>query len=237
MLETCKKKKKTPRNLETRKIVNAKICMTKLETRKTQKSGRTWRSWKLKNLETWKFRKDDEAQKILNRGVCDTSDTWQLGNLENRTEIQNRSTGVEAKNPRKLETQKIWQRQKLWNLETKTSTKKWWSWKLWNSKTLKSRKMDKFWNISEILGGGDSGMQKRWCAETRMPVHCNAKSTSPRKGSPTLQKWFLRNHTMTFRDLWSRKELYDWTGTYFAVGELTSTTMRSRTRGSVTAAW
>ncbi len=41
------------------------------------------------------------------------------------------------------------------------------------------------------------------------------------KGSPTLQKWFLWNHTTTFQDLWSRKELYDWTGTFFAVGELT----------------
>ncbi len=33
------------------------------------------------------------------------------------------------------------------------------------------------------------------------------------KSSHTVQKWFLLNHTMTFRDLWSRKELCDWTWT------------------------
>ncbi len=57
------------------------------------------------------------------------------------------------------------------------------------------------------------------------------------KGSPTLQKWFLFNHTTLFSTKGLEKSLYDFTGTYFAVGELTSTTMRSRTRGSVTAAW
>ncbi len=29
------------------------------------------------------------------------------------------------------------------------------------------------------------------------------------------KKWILWNHTMTFQDLWSRKELCDWTGTLF----------------------
>ncbi len=34
------------------------------------------------------------------------------------------------------------------------------------------------------------------------------------QGSCTAQNQFLWNHTMTFRDLWSRKELCDWTGTF-----------------------
>ncbi len=46
------------------------------------------------------------------------------------------------------------------------------------------------------------------------------------QGSYTLQKRFLWKQTMTFRDLLVEKELFDWTGTFFAVGELTSTTMR-----------
>ncbi len=56
----------------------------------------------------------------------------------------------------------------------------------------------------------------------------------PCKGSPTLQKWFPRNHTTTIRDLWSRKELhFGFTENFFC----TSTTMRSRTKGFVTEAW
>ena len=47
------------------------------------------------------------------------------------------------------------------------------------------------------------------------------------QGSDTVQKWFLWNHTMTFRDLWSRKGLCDWAGTIFARWELISTTERA----------
>ncbi len=35
------------------------------------------------------------------------------------------------------------------------------------------------------------------------------------QGSHTVQNWFLTNHTTTFWDLWSRKELCGWTGIFF----------------------
>ena len=43
---------------------------------------------------------------------------------------------------------------------------------------------------------------------------------------PRCKKWFLWNYAMTLRDLWSRKEFYDWTGIIFTawVNQLTTTT-------------
>ncbi len=38
------------------------------------------------------------------------------------------------------------------------------------------------------------------------------------KGSPTLQKWFLFNHTTLFSTKGLEKSLYDFTGTFFCSG-------------------
>ncbi len=61
----------------------------------------------------------------------------------------------------------------------------------------------------------------RWDENTHSKQQSNNRREGRRKGSPTLQKWFLWNHAMTFRDLRSSKVLDDWTGTFFAVDELT----------------
>ncbi len=68
--------------------------------------------------------------------------------------------------------------------------------------------------------GGNSACLLLCCcnilAETSVNFNKTIEHKRPgmfRQGSHTAQKWFLWNHTMTFRDLWSRKELCDFTGT------------------------
>ncbi len=67
----------------------------------------------------------------------------------------------------------------------------------------------------------DSPCSREFSTVNNIIHHLATRISARCKGSHTLSKWSLWNHTTIFRVLWSRKrekELYDWTGTSFCSG-------------------